>query len=441
MHRILRWVEIGRLGRGWRSGVSILGRVMFSGTEAPARRSALLAILCAIVALTAAPAATAAPGGAGQVEEAPAAAPGQTPFDRQGMWIWYVSRSEGGSVERIAARAKRAGIGTLYIKAGDGGGTWSQFNKSLVGSFHAVGLDVCAWQFVYGDGPVAEARVGATAVRRGADCLVIDAEGSYEGKYAAADRYVRALRARIGTAFPLSLAGFPYVDYHPSFPYSVFFGPEGATFNQPQMYWKAIGTSVRGVYEHTYLFNRLWGVPIYPLGQTYQSPGPKAIVRFRRFAESYGGLPPSWWDWQETSNRLWAALGATISGPIPGYRPLIAHPLLRRGSKGDLVVWAQEHLGGAGQTGLPITGIFGRKTAAAVRSFQEEVGLPVTGAIDRRTWNALLAFEPIRPRWSGRTAKRRGRRASASSAAIAPHRPLSASLPAKAYEIDPGPRP
>ena len=61
---------------------------MFSGTEAPTCRSALLAILCAIAALACAPAAAAAPGGAGQVEEAPTAEPGPTPFDRHGMWIW-----------------------------------------------------------------------------------------------------------------------------------------------------------------------------------------------------------------------------------------------------------------------------------------------------------------------------------------------------------------
>ena len=117
------------------------------------------------------------------------------PFDRQGMWIWYVSHSEGGSLPAIIARAKRHGIGTVYIKSGDGATVWSQFNKSLVGELHRGGLDVCAWQFVYGDHPAAEAKVGATAVARGADCLVIDAEGDYEGKYAAADPYIRQLRA------------------------------------------------------------------------------------------------------------------------------------------------------------------------------------------------------------------------------------------------------
>jgi len=385
-------------------------------------------------------AACALPGGAAETTEPAIEAPTSgTPFDRQGMWIWYVERSEGGSVGRIIARANSAGIGTLYIKSGDAGHYWSQFSSGLVDALHAGGLDVCAWQFVYGERPVAEARIGAAAVRRGADCLVIDAEGSYEGRYASAERYIRALRARIDAQFPLSLAGFPYVDYHPAFPYSVFFGLEGATFNQPQMYWKAIGTPVRGVYEHTYLFNRLWGHPIYPIGQTYENPGPGQLLRFRRFAASYGGQAPSWWDWQETSSAGWRALGAANAGPLGGYRPVVEHPLLKRGSRGDLVVWAQEHLAGAGAVTLPVTGVYGKQTYAAVRSFQAAHGLAADGAIGTTTWSSLLSVEPTRPRW----AARRARISSATGAGrvLPARRPASASLPAHAYEIDPGPAP
>jgi hypothetical protein len=394
----------------------------------------------ALLAYMPAPA-CAIPGGTGEATElagvgAPAAG---TPFDRQGMWIWYVERSEGGDIGRIIARANRAGIGTLYIKSGDAVNYWSQFSFGLVRALHAGGLEVCAWQFVYGDRPVAEAKIGAAAVRRGADCLVIDAEGQYEGRYASADRYVRALRARIGASFPLSLAGFPYVDYHPAFPYSVFFGPEGATFNQPQMYWKAIGTSVRGVYERTYLFNRLWGHPVHPIGQTYGNPGARQILRFRRFAVSYGGLAPSWWDWQETSTAGWGALASTANDRLTGYRPIVDHPLLRRGSRGDLVVWAQEHLVGSGQTQLPVTGVFGRQTYSAVRSFQLSHGLAADGAIGTTTWPSLLSVEPVRPRWAAR--RLRSRRGAGASRVVPARRPLSASLPARAYEIDPGPAP
>ncbi|HET9591883.1 MAG TPA: peptidoglycan-binding domain-containing protein, partial [Solirubrobacterales bacterium] len=393
------------------------------------RHPRILAAFAALVLLALIPTSAAAEtGGAGQVE--PGANVSNTAFDRQGMWVWYVSHSEGGSIGAIIARAKANDIGTVYVKAGDGGGAWSQFSRGLVQALHRSGLDVCAWQFVYGDAPLAEARVAAGAVAKGADCFVIDAEADYEGKYAAAETYVRALRARIGATFPVALAGFPYVDYHPSFPYSVFFGPGGAQYNQPQMYWKTIGTSVRTVFEHTYLYNRIWGHPIYPIGQTYEGPGAASIRLFRRFAQSYGGLPPSWWDWQETSGQEWGALGAASAlQPVPGYRLEVVHPLLKRGSKGDMVVWAQEHLAAAAAE-VPVTGVFGRQTARAVHLFKEQHGLPANALVDTDTWNALLAFTPVRGGWAAKRARPEARPRSAT-------RPRSASLPAKAYEIPP----
>ncbi len=398
----------------------------------PARCGAL-ALLAALLALAGfAATASAAETGAGGLEEAPPIT--NTPYNRQGMWIWYVSHSEGGSLPAIIARAKAAGIGTAYIKAGDGATVWNQFSKPLVAALHHHGIDACAWQFVYGDAPAAEARVGATAVHRGADCLVIDAESDYEGKYAAADTYVRTLRRLIGANFPLSLAGFPYVDYHPSFPYSVFLGPGGATFNQPQMYWKAIGTSVRAVYEHTYLYNRIWGHPIFPIGQTYEGPTNGDLRLFRRFAASYGDGAPSWWDWQETSPAEWAALGARAGArPLDGFHEVVEHPLLKAGSKGDMVVWAQEHLVAAGSTALPVTGIFGRATRRAVLEFQEGHGLPKTGVVATETWGELIKLVPYRAQWAA--SARANRRVKPAT------RPLSATLPDKAEEIPPRPTP
>src|SRR5438552_3823129 len=139
------------------------------------------------------------------------------PFGGRAMWIWVLSRSSGGNVGSLIARAHRYGISTLMIKSGDGASAWSQFSRQLVSSLHAGGLRVCAWQYVYGVHPVGEARVGAAAVANGADCLLIDAESQYEGKYISAQTYTRMLRQRIGGSFPVALAGFPYVDYHPAF--------------------------------------------------------------------------------------------------------------------------------------------------------------------------------------------------------------------------------
>ena len=137
----------------------------------------------ALAALSLSRPAAAGSGGAGMPGTDPQPPIGDSPFDRQGMWIWYVSRSERGSLPGIAQRARQSGIGTVYIKAADGGDPWRQFSRYLIQRLHQGGLDVCAWQFVYGDHPRAEARAAAAAVAKGADCFVIDAEADYEGKF------------------------------------------------------------------------------------------------------------------------------------------------------------------------------------------------------------------------------------------------------------------
>ena len=44
----------------------------------------------------------------------------RSPFEGQGMWIWYVSPSNGGNVASIIAQAHAAGVTTLFIKSSDG---------------------------------------------------------------------------------------------------------------------------------------------------------------------------------------------------------------------------------------------------------------------------------------------------------------------------------
>ena len=103
-----------------------------------------------------------------------------------------------------------AGISTVFVKSSDGAASrWAQFNPELVAALHANGLRACAWQFVYGNDPLGEASLGADAIADGADCLVIDAETQYEGKYAAAQQYLAALRATVGPAYPIGLTLVP----------------------------------------------------------------------------------------------------------------------------------------------------------------------------------------------------------------------------------------
>jgi peptidoglycan hydrolase-like protein with peptidoglycan-binding domain len=325
---------------------------------------------------------------------------GASPLEGQGMWIWYIEKSSGGSVPAIIAQAHAAGVTTVFVKSSDGSSNyWSQFSPQLVAELHAGGLKVCAWQYVYGTNPAGEAALGAEAVANGADCLVIDAESEYEGKYAAAQTYITELRAKIGPAYPLVLASFPYVSYHPSFPYSVFLGPNGAQYNAPQMYWHDIGVSVDTVFANTYIANRIYGRQLFPLGQTYGGATPTEILRFREEAVDYGASGWSFWDWQETSAAGWGALTAPLT-PLSTVTPNTSYPELAKGAKGDQVLWLQEHLASA----IPAqetTGVFGTQTTSDLESFQTAHGITPSGVAEAATWTALLALPVVEVKWTG----------------------------------------
>jgi hypothetical protein len=323
-----------------------------------------------------------------------------SPFEGQGMWIWYVDKSDAGDVASIIAQAHTADVSTLFIKSSDGSTNyWSQFSPQLVAELHAGGLKVCAWQFVYGSEPVGEANLGAEAVANGAECLVIDAEGEYEGRYASAQTYIDDLRAKIGPTYPLGLASFPYVFDHPSFPYSVFLGPGGAQYNVPQMYWKDIGQSVDTVYANTYIANRVYGAPIFPLGQTYGGVSAEELLRFREEAVDYGAPGVSFWDWQESGSVDWSTLAAALA-PLTSVTPNTEYPELSKGKTGDEVLWMQEHLASAIPT-QETTGVFGSETLTNVEAFQTSHAIAPTGVVEAATWTALLALPPVAVDWTG----------------------------------------
>jgi hypothetical protein len=324
-----------------------------------------------------------------------------SPFDGQGMWIWYVSKSNSGSVASIVAQAHAAGVTTLFIKSSDGSSNyWSQFSAQLVAELHANGLKACAWQYVYGTNPAGEANLGAEAAGNGADCLVIDAESEYEGHYAAAQTYINDLRARVGPSYPVALASFPYVSYHPSLPYSVFLGPNGAQYNAPQMYWKDIGVSVDTVYANTFINNRIYARPIFPLGQTYGGVSSSDVLRFREEASLYGATGYSFWDWQETPASGWRQLAAPLGSLATTVTPNGSYPELSKGSKGDQVLWLQEHLASA-YPEQEVTGLYGAQTTANIRAFQTAHAIPAGGVAESATWAALLALPPVAVNWTG----------------------------------------
>jgi hypothetical protein len=324
--------------------------------------------------------------------------PKRNPFRGRAMWIWELNSTNGGSVASIIAQAKRYGISAVYVKSSDGTNWWPQYSRELVTELHEAGLKVCAWQYVYGLHPAAEANLGYRAAKDGADCLVIDAESEYQSRYPAAQTYMTQLRRLVGQRYSIGLASFPYVDYHLSFPYSVFLGPGGAQYNLPQMYWADIGTTVPFVYAHTYEYNEIYRRPIFPLGQLWGNLSASSIEQFSLLANEYGATGISWWDWQSAPLKYFSditRLPAEMVSDSINKTPAS----IFRGSLGDLVIWAQEHLYAAGQH-VAIDGAFGPRTQAAVRAFQRRHGIAASGVINGPTWDALDRFEPVSVRWT-----------------------------------------
>jgi lysozyme family protein len=70
-------------------------------------------------------------------------------------------------------------------------------------------------------------------------------------------------------------------------------------------------------------------------------------------------------------------------------------PIIRRGSRGEPVAELQKLLRDAGLSPGSVDGIFGGKTEAAVREFQQASGLEADGVVGPRTWDALIPVDDL----------------------------------------------
>jgi peptidoglycan hydrolase-like protein with peptidoglycan-binding domain len=132
----------------------------------------------------------------------------------------------------------------------------------------------------------------------------------------------------------------------------------------------------------------------------------------------------SWWDWQEATPSGWWAV-AHPTGNLANFTPTPALAVIGAGAKGDLVVWAQEHLLGAGYT-TTVDGNFGASTTAGVQAFQTANGLTADGIVGPATWQALLRYAPAKVTWT-----RAGAIVARAAGGLTRPVPVSASLPGR----------
>ncbi len=314
-----------------------------------------------------------------------------SPLLSRALWVTHAS-----TPAALASAAGAAGVRTLFVKAADGSSPEPQFTPALVAGLRAQGMSVCAWTFAYGADPAGEASVAVAAVRSGAECLIVDAEGAYDGRYGAAQSFVRALRRELGAAFPIALAGQAEVLEHPGFPYSVFLGPGGFQADLPLLYWRDLGLGVQAALRTAIAQNAIYGRPIAPVGQLYGGVSGTEAASFATVAGRDGCPASSFFDLDVAEP---AQLAALRGAPAARHTRTSAPATIRPGADGDEVLWAQELLNAAGAN-LPVGGFFGPQTAHALATFQGRHRLRRTGVLDAASWRALLRLHAREPSWA-----------------------------------------
>lgn len=100
-----------------------------------------------------------------------------------------------------------------------------------------------------------------------------------------------------------------------------------------------------------------------------------------------GGTPPA--ETPPTGETPPAAPPGTADAGGAGSASQHTSQILKRGSRGPAVVFLQEQLNDEGAS-LQADGIFGSKTQAAVKKFQQAQGLTADGIVGPNTWAALM---------------------------------------------------
>lgn len=253
------------------------------------------------------------------------------------MYLWIISRVEGGNPIAIADLARKAGMSHVLIKVADGQRTYNvdaetNFDHvpALVAALRQRGVQPWGWQYIYGRDPIKEAAIAVSRVKQfNLDGFVVNAEVEFKekSKDVIAGRYMQELRKGLADT-PIAFSSFRYPVYHQPLPFNTFL--EYCDFNMPQVYWvKAYDPAaqlLRSIQQHQTL--KVWR-PILPTGCAYPygswSPTSDQIRQFMNASREYGLLGANFWEWYYIRKKeavpLWDAL-SSHDWPAPGQEPL-----------------------------------------------------------------------------------------------------------------------
>jgi hypothetical protein len=254
----------------------------------------------------------------------------------KGMWIWNIWDCEKGNPAAIAAKAKAGGFSHVLIKVSDGQVRHNVVKgvdtvPPVVEALRAQGISVWAWQYVYGNNPVAEAQQAVNRLLSlpGFDGFVINAEMEYKKRPTEAKVYCDAVRRSIH--LPIALSSFRFPKLHPEFPWQVFLSR--VDINMPQVYWMgATNSAAQLVRSVTEFRSMMPDLPIIPTGASFHQDGwtskPAEIVAFADKAKEMGFDTINFWEWANAVRYgLWDTVAALWRDGAPVEKPEEPEPV------------------------------------------------------------------------------------------------------------------
>lgn len=223
-------------------------------------------------------------------------------IEGKGFYIWKIHRCEDGDPVAITRRALDAGLAHVLVKIADGPSAYNvDLAAPVVESLKAAGISVWGWQFAYGNEPFGEADIAIHRIRTlGLDGFVVNAEGPYKGKHAAASAYMERLRQKLGEKLPIALSSFRYPHLHPELPWTEFLSY--CTYNMPQVYWVQANNPAEQLDRSIAQFRTIYPiVPIIATGSAYEEfgwrPTPVQVQAFLQRAYDLGLPAANFWSW------------------------------------------------------------------------------------------------------------------------------------------------
>ena len=251
----------------------------------------------------------------------------------KGMFIWKIENCFNGSVSEITTKAVNANYSHVLIKIANGIYSYNfDWDKKidlvppLVQALKNKGIQAWGWHYLFGDQPGQEAQKAISRIRQlGVDGYVLDAEGHYKGKHAAAKTFMSQLKAEIKD-IPVALSSYRYPSYHPQLPWNEFL--KKVDLNMPQVYWMWSHNPGAQLAQSVAEFRNLaYTPPIFPTGAACTelgwTPTASEVKEFMKKAKSMNLSGVNFWEWSSLHNYLPAEVWRTIrdfewdTGPKP----------------------------------------------------------------------------------------------------------------------------